>query len=152
MKIRRTRETGTFLMAALILSAIMGGALASYMAVVRSQHRAVARSVAWNSAIPVAEAGIEEAMAHLNYNSNRAVSGWVLVGTNFSKGRGITGGRYDVTISTNNLKPVITSKATVSVPLSTNKIIRTIRESSGLVASPARTVIRPSRECWPKEK
>ena len=39
MKIRTTKETGGILVVALVASAIMGAALASYLGVVRSQHR-----------------------------------------------------------------------------------------------------------------
>src|ERR1043165_1012493 len=128
MKIRTTKEAGGMLVTALILSAIMGTALASYLGVVRAQHRSVARSLAWNTALPVAEAGIEEAMAHINLNTNRALAGWTLVGTNYVKSRTIWGVKYDLTVSTDFLKPVITSKASVSAPMSTN-VIRSGRAS-----------------------
>jgi len=96
---------------------------------VRSQHRAVARSVAWNTALPVAEAGVEEALAHLNFESNRVISGWVLVGTNYVKSRTNTaaGTRYEVSISTNALRPVIVAKAYVTAPMTTNVIKRGVR-------------------------
>jgi hypothetical protein len=127
MKIRTTKEAGGILVVALVASAIMGAALASYLGVVRGQHRSVARSMQWNAAIPIAEAGIEEAMTHLNYNTNRAASGWNLVGTNYVKHRVIAGARYEVSITTNFLRPVITAKAFVPVPMSTNLIKRGIR-------------------------
>jgi Tfp pilus assembly protein PilX len=127
MKIRTNKEAGTMLVAALVISAILGTALASYMGVVRSQHRSVARSMEWNRAIPIAEAGVEEAMAHLNHNTNRSASGWNLVGTNHTKIRTFGGARYEVTITTNFLRPVITAKAFVKVPMSTNVIKRGIR-------------------------
>ncbi len=116
-------------MTTLVLGAIMGAALASYLGIVRSQHRAVARSVAWNTALPVAEAGVEEALAHLNFESNKVASGWVLVGTNYVKSRTntVAGTRYEVSISPDPLKPVITSKAYVNVPMSTNLIKRGVR-------------------------
>jgi hypothetical protein len=129
MKIRTTKETGAILVTALVVSAIMGVALASYLGIVRSQHRAVARSVAWNTALPVAEAGVEEALAHLNFESNRVISGWVLVGTNYVKSRTntVAGTRYEVSISTNALRPIIVSKAYVTAPMSTNVIKRGVR-------------------------
>jgi hypothetical protein len=128
MKIRSTKEVGTILVTALVVSAIMGAALASYLGIVRSQHRSVARSMAWNTAIPIAEAGVEEALTQLNSNTNRGASGWTLVGgTNYVKSRMIGGARYEVSISTNNLRPVITSKAYVTVPMSTNQIKRGVR-------------------------
>jgi hypothetical protein len=128
MKIRTRKEAGGILVVALVLSAIMGAALASYMGVVRSQHRSVARSTAWNTAIPIAEAGVEEALSHINFNTNRATAGWALVGgTNYFKSRTIAGARYEVTVSTNFLRPVITAKAFVSIPSSTNMLKRGIR-------------------------
>jgi hypothetical protein len=129
MKICTRKEAGTIMVTALVVSAIMGAALASYMGIVRSQHRAVARSVAWNTALPVAEAGVEEALAHLNFESNRVISGWVLVGTNYVKSRTNTaaGTRYEVSISTNALRPVIVAKAYVTAPMTTNVIKRGVR-------------------------
>ena len=127
MKIRTTKEAGGILLAALVVSAIMGAALASYMGLVRGQHRSVARSLVWNSAIPIAEAGVEEAMAHLNYNTNRNSRGWTLVGTNYMKSRVMAGARYEVAISTNFLRPVIVSKAYIGVPNSTSIVSRAIR-------------------------
>ena len=115
------------LVAALVVSAIMGAALASYMGMVRAQHRSVARSLVWNAAIPIAEAGIEEGMAHLNYNSNRNSRGWTLVGTNYTKSRVIAGARYEVSITTNFLRPVITAKSYIGVPNSTSIVSRAIR-------------------------
>lgn len=116
------------LVAALVICAIMGTALASYLGVVRSQHRSVTRSMEWNRAIPIAEAGVEEALAHLNLNTNRTAAGWTVVGTNHYKARNFGGARYEVTITTNNyLKPVITAKAFVNVPMSTNIIKRGVR-------------------------
>ena len=127
MKIRTTKEAGTIMVAALVISALMGAALASYMGLVRSQHRSVSRSLVWNSAIPIAEAGVEEAMAHLNYNTNRNSRGWTLVGTNYMKSRVMAGARYEVSISTNFLRPVIVSKAYIGVPNSTSIVTRAVR-------------------------
>jgi hypothetical protein len=75
----------------------------------------------------VAEAGIEEGMAHLNFNTNRGASGWTLVGTNYTKNRTVGDTRYEVSISTNFLRPVITSKGYVKAPMGTNWIGRGVR-------------------------
>src|SRR5262245_31483813 len=79
-----SNQRGSGLIIALILTAITGISMASYLSLVRNQNLSVMRSLYWNSALPVAESGVEEAMAHLNANmSNVAQEGWTL-----------TGGRY----------------------------------------------------------
>src|SRR5438067_2322164 len=65
---------GSVLLIALAVTALIGIGLASYLMLVSSQHRLVAQSQAWNTALTVAEAGIEEGMAQLN----------AVFGTNYS--------------------------------------------------------------------
>src|SRR5438876_550246 len=72
---------GSVLMIGLIITAIVGLVLAGYLALVQTQTVSVARSRAWNSAIPVAEGGVEEALAQLNPGigssaPNLAANGW----------------------------------------------------------------------------
>ena len=57
---------GSALLASLIMTAILSMALASYLSLSQKQSVSVARSQAWNAAIPVAESGVEEALAQLN--------------------------------------------------------------------------------------
>lgn len=54
------------LMIALIIGGILGVALASYLFLVRGHYASVNRSQSWNAALALAEAGAEEALAHLN--------------------------------------------------------------------------------------
>ena len=68
MKIRahsRANRAGSILMVTVWLSFIIGIALVACLSLVNSQSQSVARSQVWNTCIPVVEAGIEEAMAHL---------------------------------------------------------------------------------------
>ncbi|HVV02498.1 MAG TPA: collagen-binding domain-containing protein [Verrucomicrobiae bacterium] len=51
---------------ALFICVALGIAIGSYLTLVRSQARNVARSQDWNRALGVAEAGVEEALAQLN--------------------------------------------------------------------------------------
>ena len=76
---RRSREGGSALMISMLIVAVLGVSMGSYLALVSSQNHSVARSLAWASAIPAAEAGVEEALTHLARNDlvNIASDGWV---------------------------------------------------------------------------
>lgn len=103
-------------MIVLISTLVIGVTLWSYLALVSNQNQSVMRSMAWNSAIAVAEAGIEEAMAHLNENgTNRLASGWTLSGTNVVKERFLGADKYKVAVSISE-PPIITSHAHVVNP------------------------------------
>jgi hypothetical protein len=58
---KEAQRAGNVLTLTIILVALMGVALTSYLAWSGNQNQSVARSLAWNQALPVAEAGIEEA-------------------------------------------------------------------------------------------
>jgi hypothetical protein len=129
MKIRTSKKQGSVLMAALVIAAVIGLALLSYLSLANSQNVMTVRSEAWNSAMPIVEAGIEEAIAHLTTNP----ADW---GTNGWKGKtgdcaierslGDQYGYYTVTI-TNRATPVILARGRVRAPLATNYITRTVR-------------------------
>jgi hypothetical protein len=74
------RQAGSVLVICLILAVILGITLGSYLLWMRSQAVLSVQSHAWNTALAVAEAGIEEAMAHINTkfgtNGNFAANGW----------------------------------------------------------------------------
>lgn len=102
----------------LLVTVLMGVSLASYLGMVSNQNISIMRSLAWNTAVPVAEAGIEEAMAHLNVNlTNRIRDGWTLDGTNVVKEKTIGDGKYKTYVSAFSDPPVITSEAWVRNPL-----------------------------------
>ena len=66
MKIRtQSQSQGSVLLVTLLTAAIIGLALASYLTLTSNQHLAVFRSTSWNEGIPVAEAGIEEALTQI---------------------------------------------------------------------------------------
>src|SRR6185503_10641312 len=69
---------GSTLMLVIIATALVGFVLAAYLTLLSSQNAATIRSQAWNSSVPVVEAGIEDALAHLNRNgTNRLdIDGW----------------------------------------------------------------------------
>lgn len=122
MIFRRTTERGSVLLVVLVSATIIGLALVGYLSLASNQNVATLRSHQWNSAIPVAEAGIEEALIHLYYNPvNRATNGWVADANGFTKSRALGESIYSVTISTAS-SPTITARAYVKVPMGTNFI------------------------------
>src|SRR5712671_1219000 len=94
--------------------------MASYLVFVSNQNLSVARALAWNSAIPVAEAGLEEALTQIHYNGNTNLSanGWKLATDGFyHKTRYVTTNSYcDIAINPVD-PPVIYSTGCVPAPL-----------------------------------
>ena len=148
MKLQKQRhqgEEGSLLPLTLFTSLVIGITMAAYLDLSGSQHRAVIRSKVWNSGIPVAEAGIEEALTHLHLNrTNLSANNWLtangglalsnnvsLPGLQYYQTRTIGGDRYVVAIS-GDVAPVITSQAFLSAPITAEKIVRTIQvETAG---------------------
>src|SRR5438034_10717749 len=63
----RGRESAaSILVITLLLASILGLTLGSYLYWVRTQNLLVAESQTWNSALALAEAGIEEGLAQIN--------------------------------------------------------------------------------------
>src|SRR6266404_8732262 len=79
-----SRAQGSVLFVTLGICAILGILIGSYLSLIQTQRLGVARAQAWNSAIVVAEAGVEEAMAHLNSGvstNNLASNTWLSLGS-----------------------------------------------------------------------
>src|SRR5262245_52624500 len=74
------RVQGSALLLALLTAFVICIALTTYLYLVSNQNRSVMRSMAWNSSIPVVEAGVEEALTQLNYARvpvvNMETNGW----------------------------------------------------------------------------
>jgi len=99
----------------------IGIVLFACMNLVRSQNVSIARSQAWNACIPVIEAGIEDAMGHLNNptDTNILSDGWALSSGNYVQQRQLGDSFYSVSITlTNPLKPLIVCTGYVPIPLS----------------------------------
>src|SRR5512135_2992500 len=86
MKIKTNRiktprtSRGSVLLVSLGFAVIISVTLGSYLALIAGQHLTVARSQAWNTAIAVAEAGVEEALTQLHSvgTNNLGANGWTL--------------------------------------------------------------------------
>lgn len=129
MKPKISNESGGVLLVVLISSMIMGVTLGSYLKFTGTQSRSIQKSQAWNAAIPVAEAGIEEALAHINdsvIGTNFALNGWTVVSNQFERSGTIEGGRYTVRVSPDRF-PIITAVGWASGEKGTNEYRRTVR-------------------------
>ena len=134
MKIRlNTQPDGSILVITLLTAFVIGVGVASYLVLVSNQNYSTMRSLAWNTTIPLAEAGIEEALTHLNDDSGITDNYWISQQSNgqtvYRKRRvlGSDGSFYSVTISNANSTPVIFSKGAVPGPLHSASATRALR-------------------------
>jgi hypothetical protein len=108
--------------------AIIGLVLVGYIRLSTNQNHLVVRSQVWNLAIPVAEAGIDEAMAHCNqnYGTNMVSNGWAKIANEYWKTNVVGTAQYVVRIS--ETQPyVIHSKGSYPIPGTTKSVSRTVR-------------------------
>jgi hypothetical protein len=115
------RPQGNILLVTLLTCFILGMGLASYLTLVSSQNYSVMRSLAWNSAIPLVEAGAEEALTQLHQNgiTNLASNGWSLrsdYGGSYYIRRALGDSYFEAFITPTD-PPVIHSHGYVPVPL-----------------------------------
>lgn len=117
------------LVVTIVISALVGIMLTAYLSMVSSQHSFTQRSQVWNSAIPMCEAGVETALAHLNHintTSNFAINGWTLQGGIYRKELNLNGGNCRMQID-NSMPPVITVHGRLKEPIGNGQIGRSVR-------------------------
>ncbi len=158
---KRRSEQGALLPMVLFSCLIIGITLAAYLNLASSQHRAVVRSESWNSAIPVAEAGLEEALTQLHLNrTNLTANNWLtaanglslsngvsLAGKHYYVNRTLNHGRYLVAIS-DDVAPVITAQAYVKAPITKQDIVRTVRVTTAGGPTFARGLVAKGNIDW----
>ncbi len=104
MKIGRItlQESGTALLASLLIAGIFATILGLYLSMTTQENLVVKRSTGWNTAMPLAEAGIEEACSQVTVNTNNFLAdGWTQ-NTNtlaYHKTRTLGDGYYSVDIN-----------------------------------------------------
>jgi hypothetical protein len=120
---------GGILIVVVVMCGIVGATLVAYLGMVQSQERFVHRSAVWNNCIVLCESGVEEALSHLNHRdttSNFAINGWSYSSSAFRKPRYLSGGKCEMTIST-NYPPIITVSAKLPAPMNHGEVTRTVR-------------------------
>lgn len=114
------KEQGSVLLICLGSVIVMSLALAGYLLAVEGETNTVGRSQTWNESMVVAEAGIEDGMAMINYYANSPTSistwtnavgacGWTASGSTYTITRTMGQNHYRVTIDNSGAAPVITS-------------------------------------------
>jgi hypothetical protein len=127
-------DSGSILVIALVMAGLLGVSLISYLLLMNHQNRMVFRGQAWNHALALAEAGVEDGLAQLNRtfgtnNSRGGVNGWSgssLGPAVLSPNRILAGGSYMARISAGGM-PVITATGHVAVANSAQFIERRVR-------------------------
>ncbi len=131
--IKPNRQAGSVLALSVVLCGILGFLMVGYIFMTETENLSNSRTQSWQIALVVAEAGVEEAMAHLNSGIGLSqlgtANGWTDIGGgNFRKTNSVTSGYSAVTISTSGgSNPVIVAKAYVPGPLSTPTLTRTVQ-------------------------
>ena len=98
--LKRKSQAGSALIIVMMISGILVAALGTYLTLVSNENQSVIRSLGWNNSLSLAEAGVEEALSHLNSNLyNYNTDGWTQSGTNYSKQRTMGNDQYAVTVS-----------------------------------------------------
>jgi hypothetical protein len=117
----KAKKLASTIVIALVIASVLCLSVAAYLHLIEQQNFLSARSQAWNMAIAVVEAGIEEALAQLNSNSaNLSADGWSFDGAFYTRTRTLPGGNsYTVSIDalTDPLNPSIVSRAYISSPI-----------------------------------
>jgi hypothetical protein len=122
---QQQQENGSVLAGVLIVSFALGFMLAAYLSLVSAQHQSVTRSQVWNTCVPVMEAGVEEALAHLyqTKGTNLVSNGWTSTNAGCFKVRTVGEGSALVIISNNGTFPVIYATAKLRAPIRDNMMI-----------------------------
>ena len=94
------KQSGTALLVTLMIAGLLAAVVGVYLSMTSSGNFKVKHSAGWNAALPMAEAGVEEAISHLMKNTNAyGVDGWRLTNGAYAK-RGLLGdGYYDVNLA-----------------------------------------------------
>ena len=125
----RLRRAGSILVITLIFCMLIGTVMVAYLSMVKSQHKFTYRAQTWNNCIPLCEAGVEEAMAHINNintTSNFAINGWVLYNGYYRKERALDGGSIKMVIDQGS-PPVLMVTGYLRAPVQSNILTRAVR-------------------------
>lgn len=103
----------------------LGLVLASYLLMIRAQYASVVRSQAWHSALTMAEAGVEEALAQLNATNALPSYEW-------SSSNNLIGGAYAVSYTPPDTAPTIYATGYATVPTISATIARVVEVKTTL--------------------
>jgi hypothetical protein len=132
MKINLSKQQANITLVALLTIAVLGISLATYLQLTANQNVFITRSQYWNLEIPVAEAGVEEALAQLYHNpGNLGANNWTLTNGYYTKTRAVDSNCFYVVRIQTNTNPIILSSGYVRQPMSTNYLsARTVQANT----------------------
>jgi hypothetical protein len=149
MKVHPKPNAGNVLFATLITTGIISMFMGGYLSLVRSENQFTSRSQTWNTAIPIAEAGIEEAMTQLRvtFPSPSTANDWKEIHdasglrTYYWKSNSFNPDEYYLVGifpagGVNDKTPVIVSQGFARVSGKTNFISRTVRVNTKVSGPP----------------
>ena len=122
-------------MVTLFMLILIGFFIYAYLYLARAQRTLEAHSQSWNTALALAEAGIEEGLAQLNpgvsaiaVNIDRSANGWGGPANNFygPVTRALPNGSYGVVISADTF-PILYATGYVTIPSLETTVARTLR-------------------------
>jgi len=151
MKIKlsqKLKQMASALLVVMVLGGILCLFVMSYLSLVEQQNKLSVRSQAWNTAIAVTEAGIEEGLEALNSSTTPLASdGWSANGAVYERANTLPGGNsytvsLDLTIPT---VPVIISRAYINLSALAAAPSLTMFAAVGLDSSGSTTVSRAVR-------
>jgi len=142
--IMKKSAEGSTLVITIVISALIGSVLCSFLVLISARNQGSMRALAWNSAIPVLEAGIEEALTHLNDDKgNPSANSWTptQVGGHkayWKRGELPDGSHFYVTnLNVASTQPLIYSAGYVPSPLKDHEFIsRVVKVTTTNPASP----------------
>jgi len=128
-------KEGSVLIITLTMCTLLALLVTSYLCLLRTQYLSVARAQYWNNALAMSEAGVEEAMAHLNSMvtlTNLATNTWASLGSGTVGKTNFLGTSYSaITIqippAVTNPYPVITSTGYVPGPIGGPTLTRKVQ-------------------------
>src|SRR5438874_7433927 len=112
----KARQLGAALITALVIGTILCISIMGYLCVTEQQTLLSARSQAWNMAISIVEAGIEEGLQQCQNNYwNLSMDGWARSGNLYSRTRTFPDGSTSTIIIDNSIANAPTVRADASV-------------------------------------
>jgi hypothetical protein len=130
----RSSERAGILVITIIFCGLVTLVLTAYLSMLKSQHKFTYRSQVWNDCVATCEAGVEEAMSHINYSgtsSNFAINGWTFSAGYYRKQRNLNGGFVRMAIDT-AIPPTLLVTGYLRAPTQTNFITRAFQVKTKL--------------------
>jgi len=122
------RRSGSALLVTLLIAGLLAAAVGTYLAMTSQGNTNVKRSIGWNAALPLAEAGIEEALSHVMRNTNGfGVDGWTLGSGGYRKQRLLGDGYYSTKIAGSPGGTVFITSTGFGAWRASNYVARTVK-------------------------